>query len=122
MQDFEAVVRARLGYDPFAQAAPDHVFVRITPGTGAIDGHIEWRDSSGKWAGDQTLPVVTKDCRHLVRALAAALAVQIQLLAATRESGEGTAAPKSTGPPPGSVAATAGATGAAADRRPDLLR
>jgi len=99
VQDFEAFVRARLGYDPFAQAASDHVSVRITPGTGAIDGHIEWRDSTGKWAGDQTLPVVTKDCRHLVRALAAALAVQIQLLAAMRDLGEGTAAPKSTGPP-----------------------
>ena len=99
VQDFEAVVRARLGYDPFAQTAPDHVFVRITPGVGAIDGHIEWRDSTGRWAGDQTLPVATKDCRHLVRALAAALAVQIQLLATTRDP-EGTAAPKSTGPPP----------------------
>ena len=99
-QDFEAVVRARLGYDPFAQAAPDHVFVRITPGIGTIDGHIEWHDSTGRWAGDQTLPVATKDCRHLVRALAAALAVQIQLLAATRDPGDGTAAPQSTGPPP----------------------
>ena len=99
-QDFESVVRARLGYDPFAPGAPDHVFVRITPGIGAIDGHIEWRDSGGRWAGDQTLPVATKDCRHLVRALAAALAVQIQLLATTRDPGAGTAAPKTTGPPP----------------------
>ena len=99
VQDFEAAVRARLGYDPFAQAAPDHVSVRITPAVGAIDGHIEWRDSTGRWAGDQTLPVATKDCRHLVRALAAALAVQIQLLAATRDP-DGAAAPKSIGPSP----------------------
>jgi hypothetical protein len=74
------------------------------PGVNAIDGHIEWRDSTGRWAGDQTLPMATKDCRHLVRALAAALAVQIQLLATTRDPG-GTEAPKSTGaestgPPP----------------------
>jgi hypothetical protein len=100
LQAFQAVVRARLGYDPFAPAAPDHVSVRITPGAGVIDGHIEWRDSTGRWTGDQTLPVATKDCRHLVRALAAALAVQIQLLAATRDPGDGTAAPESTGPPP----------------------
>ena len=100
VQDFEAAVRARLGYDPFAPAAPDHVSVRITPRTGVIDGHLEWRDSTGRWAGDQTLPVATKDCRHLVRALAAALAVQIQLLAATRDPGDGPAAPKSSGPPP----------------------
>jgi hypothetical protein len=89
-----------LGYDPFSQAAPDHVSVRITPGVGAIDGHIEWRDSTGRWAGDQTLPVATKDCRHLVRVLAAALAVQIQLLATAREPSAGTGAPRSTGPPP----------------------
>ena len=100
VQDFEAIVRARLGYDPFAEAAPDHVFVRITPGADAIDGHIEWRDSTGGWAGDQTLPVATKDCRHLVRTLAAALAVQIQLLAMTRDPGASTTAQKTTGPPP----------------------
>jgi hypothetical protein len=100
VQDFQAIVRARLGYDPFAPAAPDHVSVRITPGIGAMDGHIEWRDSTGRWAGDQTVPVATKDCRHLVRALGAALAVQIQLLAATRDPGESTAAPKSAEPPP----------------------
>jgi hypothetical protein len=107
-QEFQAMVRARLGYDPFAPGAPDHVFVGTAAGVGAgaIEGHIEWRDSEGKWAGDQTLPVATRDCRHLVRALAAALAVQIQLLATTREpaSGsaapKGTAAPRSTGPPP----------------------
>lgn len=97
---FEGIVRARLGYDPFADTAPNHVFVRITSGVGTIDGHIEWRDSAGRWAGDQTLPVATEDCRHLVRALAAALAVQIQLLAMTRELSAGTAAPKSTGLPP----------------------
>ena len=100
VQDFKGIVRARLGYDPFAEEAPDHVSVRITPGIEAIDGHIEWHDATGRWAGDQTLPVVTKDCRHLVRTLAAALAVQIELLAMTRDPGAGTTAPKSTGPPP----------------------
>ena len=100
LQDFEGIVRARLGYDPFSEAAPDHVFIRITPRVDAIDGHIEWRDSTGRWAGDQTLPVATKDCRHLVRTLAAALAVQIQLLAMTRDPGAGTTAPTSAGPPP----------------------
>jgi len=100
VQDFEAAVRARLGYDPFAPAAPDHVLVRITPGIGVMDGRLEWRDSTGKWVGDQTLPVATKDCRHLVRALAAALAVQIQLLAAAREPDDGPAAAKNAGPPP----------------------
>ena len=100
VQDLEGIVKARLGYDPFAETAPDHVFVRITLGVGAIDGHIEWRDATGRWAGDQTLPVATKDCRRLLRTLGAALAVQIQLLAMTRDPGAGATAPKTTGPPP----------------------
>ena len=39
--DFKAVVIARLGYDPFAEDAPDHVLVRIDQRGGAMDGRIE---------------------------------------------------------------------------------
>jgi len=81
--DFKAVVITRLGYDPFSDSAPDHVFVRIAPRDGSLDGSIEWRDSSGKWAGDQSFPLVSTDCLQLVRAMGFALAVQIQLLAKT---------------------------------------
>jgi hypothetical protein len=92
--DFKAVVMARLGYDPFVAGAPEQVLVRITPRDRAIDGRIEWRDSHGQWAGEQTFPSVSTDCSHLVRAMGFALAVQIQLLA------KATAAPRATTPAP----------------------
>jgi hypothetical protein len=79
--DFKAVVIARLGYDPFTDGASDHVLVDIQRRGSAIDGHIEWRDFSGRWTGDQSFPSVSTDCPRLVRAMGFALAVQIQLLA-----------------------------------------
>ena len=84
--EFRAVVVGRLGYDPFVETAPDHVLVHITPRGSAIDGRIEWRDSGGTWAGDQTFPAVSTDCVRVARSVAFALAVQIQLLAKTREA------------------------------------
>ena len=99
--DFKAVVIARLGYDPFGESAPDRVLVRIEPRTGAIDGRIEWRDSSGRWAGEQAFPSVSTDCPRLVRAMGFALAVQIQFLArAAAAPDANVVAPAETGSPP----------------------
>jgi hypothetical protein len=105
--DFKAVVIARLGYDPFVDAAPEQVLVRIAPRDRAIDGRIEWRDSHGQWAGEQTFPSVSTDCPRLVRAMGFALAVQIQLLARTTATPRAsTAAPTETGASPESPSAT----------------
>lgn len=84
--EFKAVVVGRLGYDPFIETAPDHVLVHIARRGSAMDGRIEWRDSGGRWAGDQTFSAVTTDCVRLARSMGFALAVQIQLLAKTREA------------------------------------
>jgi hypothetical protein len=98
---FEDLVSARLGYDPFREGATENVLVHIAPRSGGLEGRIEWRDSTGRWAGDQSLRAASNDCRHLVRALAAALAVQIQLLATTRPGAvTATANPKDTDPLP----------------------
>lgn len=91
----EAVVSARLGYDPFADAAPDHVAVRIAPRGASFEGQIEWRDVSGKWVGDQAFRAGSGECRGLMRTIGLALAVQIQLLADTR----GAARPDAAGTP-----------------------
>jgi hypothetical protein len=80
-ENFRGVVIARLGYDPFVATAAAHVLVRIEPRGSALNGRIEWRDSEGKWTGDQTFPSVSSDCGHLARAMGFALAVEIQLLA-----------------------------------------
>ena len=79
--DFKAAVIARLGYDPFSEEAPDHVLVQIRPRGASLDGHIEWRDAQGQWTGDQRFPQRRPNCLHLVRAMAFALALQIQFLA-----------------------------------------
>ena len=80
-EDFATLVSARLGYEPFVATAPDRVSVHIVSRGATLEGRIEWRDSNGSWIGDQSVPVASKDCRHLSRALAAALVVQIHLLA-----------------------------------------
>lgn len=82
-QAFAALVSAQLGYEPFVDEAPDRVFVHIVSRDAAMEGRIEWRDLNGRRVGDQSVPMPSKDCRHLARALAVALAVQIQLLATT---------------------------------------
>jgi len=81
--EFKAVVVGRLGRDPFVEAAPEHVLVRIESHGRAMDGRIEWRDAGGKWTGDQGFPSVTADCPRLVRTMGFALAVEIQLLTRT---------------------------------------
>src|SRR5438552_13250465 len=97
--DFKAVVSARLGYDPFSESAPEHVLVRIEPRDRTIDGRIEWRDSNGHWAGEQTFPSVSTDCARLVRAMGFALAVQIQLLVSATAAAPGEA-PAESAPAP----------------------
>jgi hypothetical protein len=77
----EAIVTKRLGFDPFSATAARRVLVRIQTGDRGLEGHVEWRDSEGKWVGDRTFPSRSDDCRELVRAMGFALAVQIQLLA-----------------------------------------
>lgn len=84
--DLKAIVISRLGYDPFTDSAANHVLVRISARGDSLDGSIEWRDSTGSWAGDQTFSRVSGDCLALVRALGLALAVQIRLLAAASEA------------------------------------
>ena len=91
--DFKAVVIARLGYNPFIDGAPDHVLVRIAARGSAIDGHIEWRDATGKWAGEQTFPSISTDCARLAREIGFALAVQIQFLAKANVAPTDVAAP-----------------------------
>jgi hypothetical protein len=101
--EFKAAVVARLGYDPFSESAPNRVLVRIEARGNAMDGHTEWRDPSGKWAGDQTFSAGRADCPRLLRAMEFALAIQIQLLARAAPApgvSEKTAVPAEASPAP----------------------
>jgi hypothetical protein len=110
VDSFQAVVTGQLGYDPFRADAPDVVNVRIASAGRTLEGHLEWRDPTGRAIGEQTFPSRSGDCAELVRAMGFALAVQIELMAATVDEPRWvqppppppteTAAPKSSPPPP----------------------
>ena len=96
VDDFETVVNARLGYRAFRPDAPDRVIVRIESAGRALEGRLEWRDATGTAIGEQLFPSRTGDCAELTRAMGFALALQIQLMAAT--AGENRPAPPPTPP------------------------
>jgi hypothetical protein len=89
--DFKAIVNGRLGYDAFREDAPDRVLVDIASRGTAFEGRIERRNAEGRWAGDRTFPSRSSDCGELGRAMAFALALQIQF------SARASAVPKETG-------------------------
>ena len=97
--DFRAIVAGRLGYSPFLTDAPERVIVRIEPSGRALEGRLEWRDVKGGWIGEQTFPSRTGDCGELARAMGFALALQVQLMAATA------AEPRPESAPPAPAAA-----------------
>ena len=87
---FQDIVTTRLGYDAFRADASDLVIVRIEPAGRTLEGRLEWRGANGASIGGQTFPSRTGDCAELARAMGFALALQIQLMAATvGESGWG---------------------------------
>jgi hypothetical protein len=80
---FQTTVTARLGYDVFRADASDLVIVRILPAGRTLEGRLEWQDANGSSVGEQRFPSRTGDCAELARAMGFALALQIQLRAAT---------------------------------------
>jgi len=81
--EFESVVDGRLGYEAFRADAPDRVVVRIEWSGRALEGRLDWQHASGGAIGERTFPSRSGDCTELTRAMAFALAVQLQLMAAT---------------------------------------
>jgi hypothetical protein len=100
---FEAVVIGRLGYDPFRTDAADRVTVRIDPAGKTLEGRLEWRDPSEAVIGEQSFPSRTGDCDELTRAMGFALALQVQLMAATMEETRAPPPPSATPAPAPSV-------------------
>jgi hypothetical protein len=83
VDDFKALVVSRLGFDAVREDAANHVHAKITARGRGFEGRIEWQTTGGKWMGDRTLQSRSDDCRDLDRAMAFALALQIQLVAIT---------------------------------------
>jgi cell division septation protein DedD len=86
--EFKSIVVGRLGYGAFREDVPDRALVHVAPHGKTLEGRIEWQDAAGQWQGERTFPSRSGDCDQLVRAMAFALALQIQLLAHTASSPE----------------------------------
>lgn len=79
--EFKSIVVGRLGYGAFRDDVPERALVHVAPHGKTFEGRIEWQDAAGQWQGERTFPSRSGDCGQLVRAMAFALALQIQLLA-----------------------------------------
>src|SRR4051794_13550330 len=85
--DFSQSVIRQLGHDPFRPSAPRHLVVRLSAKGGRLAGLVEWRDAADQWEGERTFSSRNETCAQLVRTMALATAVQIQLLARLQEMG-----------------------------------
>jgi hypothetical protein len=97
--EFRAMINAQLGYDPFAAPSEHTVFARTQATEAGMSGVVEWYDTSGALRGRREMQAEGRDCQRFMKAMSFAIAVQIQLLAAERESSGSTPADASEGEP-----------------------
>jgi hypothetical protein len=79
--DFERQIIRQLGRDPFRESAAHHLVVRLFQVGTRLGGRVEWRDAKDEWEGERTFASRKESCADMVRAMALATAIQIQLLA-----------------------------------------
>jgi hypothetical protein len=77
---FRAQIVRHLGHDPFRDQAPHRLIARVTPAGGRLQGRVEWRDANDQWEGERAFLSRNDSCDQMVRAMALATAIQIQLL------------------------------------------
>ncbi len=80
-EQFRAGIQRHLGRDPFRDPAPHRLVVRIGSAGQRLQGRVEWRDAADQWEGERTFSARNESCDQMVRAMALATAIQIQLLA-----------------------------------------
>ncbi len=96
----EQIVR-QLGHDPFRDPAAHRLIARVTLAAGRLQGRVEWRDANDQWQGERVFLSRNESCDQMVRAMALATAIQIQLLesASSDPAGPEAAAPPAEPPP-----------------------
>ena len=109
-RSFRTTVSDQLGYDPFREDASRRVNATTRDTEHATLGIVVWTDGRGTQQGERLLESENRDCAEVTRAMAFAIAVQIQLLAT--EGGEAGSASMKTEPPTAPTPDT---------RRPNLL-
>jgi hypothetical protein len=97
-----AEVAARLGQDPFAATGGRTVIARIRRDPSGLRAHIEIRDEGGKATGSRDLESTKGDCKELSSAVAFAISMAIDPLAATGPS-PSASSPSETPAPAGST-------------------
>ncbi len=74
---FRDAVEARLGYDPWSDAAPRSIAVTVQQAGGALRGDVTMTDAAGAVTGRRQLTAAGDDCDELVRAMALAVSIAI---------------------------------------------
>lgn len=97
---FRAGIARQLGKDPIRPGARHRLIVRLFPSGAKTEGQVEWRDANDQWEGERTFSSRNESCAQLVRAMALATAIQLQLLEQTE------AEPPPANEPPSPPAAT----------------
>jgi hypothetical protein len=88
--EFENSVSRQLAYNPFRDLAQYRVVVRASPTGSGMSGRVLWSDTSGRTQGERAFVAENRDCGKLVRSIAFALVVQLQLLDAAPADGDET--------------------------------
>lgn len=99
--EFERLVRAQVGYDPFSAEARYRVraTTRLTPA--GIAGSLQWRGADGKPRGERHLQSDVLDCAAFGKRLVFALVVQLDLFnEAPRQLDADSANPEAKATPP----------------------
>lgn len=93
-------VASRLGYDPFFPSARKSVVAEVSRGDKGFRGRIVILDEHGLSRGERVLPPSGKDCGETVRAMALAISIAIDDLAAEDpKAPEADASNSATAPP-----------------------
>ena len=78
--NFRQEIAGQIGRDPFREAAPRRLLVRLYTVGVRMAARVEWRDASDQWEGDRVFSSRNESCAQMARSVALATAIQIQLL------------------------------------------
>jgi hypothetical protein len=100
-QGLRDTVAARLGYDPFRDAAPTTVHATIIRNRRRLRGRVEVTNAAGATVGTREIESSRRDCAEVASAMALAISIVIDPLSLTRPAPPPPpAAPVAPPPPP----------------------
>jgi hypothetical protein len=94
--EIKNAVGARLGYEPFDDAAPETIAATIARTADVLEARIAVRDAKGKLTGSRSIRSPGRDCAELSEAMTLAISIAIDPLSIARPP----PAPAPPAPPP----------------------